>query len=123
MAETTSATASRDSADIEIRGYHAHVYFGPDSVTEARALYERVPGAFPKAALGRFHERPVGPHPAWTYQIAFGPEQFGTIVPWLATQRGGLDVLVHGLSGDDIRDHTALTMWLGRSYSLDLSAL
>ena len=123
MAETTSATASRDSADIEIRGYHAHVYFGPDSVAEARALYERVPGAFPKAALGRFHERPVGPHPAWTYQIAFGTEQFGTIVPWLATQRGSLDVLVHGLSGDDIRDHTALTMWLGRSYSLDLSAL
>ena len=123
MAENSSDNADGGRPAVEIRGYHAHVYFGPDSVAEARALYERVPAAFPKAALGRFHERPVGPHPAWTYQIAFGPEQFGAIVPWLATQRGGLDVLVHGLSGDDIRDHTALTMWLGRSYSLDLSAL
>ena len=123
MAEASPGNAGSDRMAGDIRGYHAHVYFGPDSVGAARALYERIPAAFPKAALGRFHERPVGPHPAWTYQIAFGPEQFGTIVPWLATQRGGLDVLVHGLSGDDIRDHTALTMWLGRSYSLDLSAL
>lgn len=123
MTETTAAGAGGERTADEIRGYHAHVYFGPDSVGAARALYERIPAAFPKAALGRFHERPVGPHPAWTYQIAFGPEQFGTIVPWLSQQRGALDVLVHGLSGDDIRDHTALTMWLGRSYSLDLSAL
>jgi DOPA 4,5-dioxygenase len=107
----------------EIRGYHAHVYFGPDSVAAARALYSRIPAAFPKAALGRFHARPVGPHPAWTYQIAFGPDLFGTIVPWLACERGALDVLVHGLSGDDLYDHTALAMWLGRSWTLDLSAL
>ncbi len=120
MAESQSAGGN---SEREIRGYHAHVYFGPDSVAAARALYDRIPAAFPKAALGRFHERPVGPHPAWTYQIAFAPEQFGTIVPWLALRRGSLDVLVHGLSGDDIYDHTALTMWLGRSYSLDLSGL
>lgn len=123
MAETTPGGANVEPSAVEVRGYHAHVYFGPGSVTEARALYERIPAAFPKAALGRFHERPVGPHPAWTYQIVFGPEQFGAIVPWLSQQRGTLDILVHGLSGDDIRDHTALTMWLGRSYSLDLSAL
>mgnify|MGYP002626308856 CR=1 FL=1 len=77
----------------------------------------------PKAALGRCHARPVGPHPAWTYQIAFGPERFGEIVPWLAVNRGSLDVLVHGLSGDDLYDHTALAMWLGRSRSLDLTVL
>ncbi|MEX0808932.1 MAG: DOPA 4,5-dioxygenase family protein [Dongiaceae bacterium] len=106
-----------------IRGYHAHVYFGPGTVAEARALYDRIPAALPDAALGRFHERPVGPHPAWSYQIAFDAAAYGRIVPWLATQRGTLDVFVHGLSGDDLYDHTALAMWLGRSYTLDLSVL
>jgi DOPA 4,5-dioxygenase len=114
---------NRQNIGRQIRGYHAHVYFGPDTRTTARALYERVPAAFPKAVLGRFHERPVGPHPAWSYQIAFGPELFGEIVPWLATERGTLDVFVHGLSGDDLYDHTALVLWLGRSYTLDLSVL
>jgi len=106
-----------------IRGYHAHVYFGPDSEAEARALYTRIPDALPKAALGRFHARPVGPHPAWSYQIAFAADRFGDVVPWLALNRGNLDVLVHGISGDDLYDHTALVMWLGRSYTLDLSVL
>lgn len=109
-----------------IRGYHAHVYFGPGTVDAARALYERIPTTFgtaPKAALGRFHTRPVGPHPAWTYQIAFATDLFGTIVPWLASERGALDVLVHGVTGDDIYDHTALAIWLGRSHTLDLSVL
>jgi DOPA 4,5-dioxygenase len=106
-----------------IRGYHAHVYFGPDTRAEARQLYERIPAALPDVALGRFHERPVGPHPAWSYQIAFDASEFGRVVPWLATYRGTLDVFVHGLSGNDLYDHTALTMWLGRSFTLDLSVL
>ena len=123
MAEQDSTVAGAKHEPTDIRGYHAHVYFGPGSEADARALYERIPAAFPTSALGRFHARPVGPHPAWTYQIAFAPALFGEIVPWLATQRGRLDVLVHGLSGDDLHDHTALAMWLGRSWTLDLSAL
>ena len=124
----SSTTDSRDGSGTAggsgaISGYHGHVYFGPDSVAAARALYERTRIAFPDVALGRFHERPVGPHPAWSYQIAFGPDRFGTLVPWLAAERGSLDVLVHGLSGDALRDHTGLAMWLGRSHSLDLSVL
>ncbi|MFT7095134.1 MAG: DOPA 4,5-dioxygenase [Alcanivorax sp.] len=35
--------------------------------------------------------------------------------------RNGLTVFVHGLSGDDLRDHTELVMWLGESLPLDLS--
>ncbi|MEX2201477.1 MAG: DOPA 4,5-dioxygenase family protein [Dongiaceae bacterium] len=106
-----------------IRGYHAHVYFGPDTRFEAQQLYERIPTALPDVALGRFHERPVGPHPAWSYQIAFDAHEFGRVVPWLAIHRGRLDIFVHGLSGDDLYDHTALAMWLGRSFTLDLSVL
>ena len=107
----------------EITGYHAHVYFDAATVDQARALRERVSREFEAAAVGRFHERNVGPHPRWSYQIAFAPPLFGVIVPWLALHRDGLTVFVHGCSGDDIYDHTALAMWLGESVALNLDAL
>ena len=106
----------------DIKGYHAHVYFDQESVEQARALRERISQEF-DYAVGRFHERNVGPHPCWSFQIAFEPAALGEILPWLAVNRQGLTVLVHGLSGDDLYDHTELVMWLGESRTLDLEAL
>ncbi len=105
-----------------IKGYHAHVYFDETTVEQARALRERVSEEF-DYAVGRFHEKNVGPHPRWSFQIAFKAEEFGTAVPWLALNRKGLTVFVHGLSGDDMYDHTELVMWLGDSHELKLDAL
>ena len=102
--------------------YHAHIYFGPDSVDQARALAQAAAARF-KVALGRVHERNVGPHPQWSVQLAFARDQFDTLVPWLDTHRGGLDILVHGLSGDALADHTTYAYWLGNDHPLDLSAL
>jgi DOPA 4,5-dioxygenase len=107
---------------ITIKGYHAHVYFDAASVDQARALRELVSETF-DYAVGRFHEKPVGPHPCWSFQIAFKAAEFGTIVPWLALNRKGLTVFVHGLSGDDIYDHTELVFWLGESAELNLDVL
>lgn len=108
--------------DANITGYHAHVYFDQGTVDEARALRERVSQEF-DYAVGRFHEKNVGPHPRWSFQIAFEASEFATIVPWLAVNRGHLTVFVHGLSGDDIYDHTQLVFWLGESLELDLDGL
>ena len=108
--------------NVTINGYHAHVYFDDTSVEQARALRERVSEEF-DYAVGRFHEKNVGPHPRWSFQIAFKADAFGTLVPWLAVNRKGLTVFVHGLSGDDIYDHTELVLWLGGSVELDLSVL
>lgn len=105
-----------------VKGYHAHVYFDETTVEQARALRERVSEEF-DYAVGRFHEKNVGPHPRWSFQIAFKAEEFGTAVPWLALNRKGLTVFVHGLSGDDMYDHTELVMWLGDSHELNLDAL
>jgi DOPA 4,5-dioxygenase len=108
--------------NVTVKGYHAHVYFDDTSVEQARALWERVSEEF-DYAVGRFHEKNVGPHPRWSFQIAFKADAFGTLVPWLAVNRKGLTVFVHGLSGDDIYDHTELVLWLGESVELDLSVL
>ncbi len=74
-------------------------------------------------ALGRFHEKPVGPHPLWSYQLAFAADQFSPVVGWLALNHGALDVLVHPNTGDDLRDHRDRALWLGKSHTLALSAL
>ncbi|MFC5609793.1 DOPA 4,5-dioxygenase family protein [Variovorax soli] len=102
--------------------YHAHVYFGPATVEQARALRELAMVELASAAsIGRFHEKLVGPHPHWSFQMAFGAESFEQVIGWLETKRAGLDVLVHGETGDDYADHTAHAMWLGNDAPLDLS--
>ncbi len=110
----------QDGQHPTIKGFHAHVYFDPETRDEAWALRERVVARFDKIAMGRFLERLVGPHPQFSYQIAFGPKLFGELIPWLAQERGNLRVFVHGISSDDYYDHTQLTMWLGDSIPLDL---
>jgi DOPA 4,5-dioxygenase len=101
---------------------HAHVYYDAESWDRAEAIRDGLAARF-AVRLGRWHDRPVGPHPQSMYQVAFAPADFGTIVPWLALNRGDLSILVHPLTGDDVADHSAHAMWLGDPLPLDLEAL
>jgi DOPA 4,5-dioxygenase len=101
------------------KAYHAHVYFGPDTVAQARELVDEAGKRF-KVQVGRVHEKPVGPHPAWSCQLAFGAAEFDRVIPWLDEHRRGLDVFVHGLSGDELADHTTHAYWLGKAWPLNL---
>ncbi len=105
-----------------ITGYHAHVYYDPAYRAPAAALREAVGDSF-TVELGRWHDQPIGPHPRASYQIAFAAETFADIVPWLMRNRGGLTILVHPETGDDLADHSDHAMWLGDSLALDLNAL
>ncbi len=116
---TDQGTTIRDTAAVD--SWHAHVYFDAETTAPARALYERIAAAFPQAEMGRFHEKPVGPHPMWSYQVAFAPPLLADILPWLALNRTGLDVFVHPNTGDDLADHRDHVLFLGRSYPLKLS--
>lgn len=107
-----------------ITSWHAHVYFDAQSRDAAWSFREVVAAQFAdRVDLGRFHERPVGPHPAWSYQIAFAPAQFSEVVAWLALNHGGLDVFVHPNTDDELRDHRDSAIWIGKSYQLDLRAV
>ena len=107
-----------------ITSWHAHVYFDATSRDAARAFREAVTAHFgDKVELGRFHERAVGPHPRWSYQIAFAPTQFSDVVSWLALNHGALDVFVHPNTDDALRDHRDSALWLGRSHEVNLSAV
>lgn len=104
-----------------IESWHAHVYFDADTAETARAVYGRVEAAFPTATMGRFHEKPVGPHPMWSYQIAFQPALLAELLPWLTLNRDGLDVFIHPNTGDDLADHRDHAVFLGNSYPLNLT--
>ena len=79
-------------------------------------------GARPIRRSDRFHEREVGPHPRWSYQIAFAPIQFSDVVGWLTLNHGALDVFVHPNTGHELRGHRDSALWSGRSNELDLRA-
>lgn len=103
-----------------IKGYHAHVYFDASTLERARALCEQAAQLF-ELKMGRVHQRPVGPHPDWSCQLAFAPEVFAQVVPWLALNRQGLVVFLHPDTGDDLRDHTDHAIWMGAIRPLDLT--
>ena len=107
-----------------IESWHAHVYFDAASRDAAWALRETIQAELAgRFEMGRFHEKPVGPHPMWSYQLAIPAQNFAHVVGWLALNHGALDVFVHPNSGDELRDHRDSALWLGRSYELNLAAL
>lgn len=118
------STTDIDLEPAAVSGWHAHVYFDAASRDAAHALRERVIARFgDRMEMGRFHEKLVGPHPCWSYQIAFPPAEFAEIMTWLALNHGALDVFAHPNTGDSLRDHRDCAVWLGRSHALNLRAL
>ena len=103
----------------DIHGYHAHVYYDAESKDAATALRETIEASF-GTRMGRMHDRPVGPHPCWSYQVAFEPALFGSLVPWLALNRGDLVVFIHPETGEELEDHRDRAVWLGAKLELNL---
>lgn len=107
-----------------VDSWHAHVYFNAASRDAAWALREQVIAQFGNTVdMGRFHERPVGPHPEWSYQIAFAPAELHRVLTWLTLNHGALDVFLHPNTGQSLRDHRDCAVWIGHSYMLNLAAL
>ncbi|WP_114785483.1 DOPA 4,5-dioxygenase family protein [Vibrio tetraodonis] len=104
------------------QSYHAHVYFDAQTSDFAAQLRSKVTQDF-TLAVGRFHQKLVGPHTMWNFSISFEKADFEQLIPWLDNARGGLSILVHAVTGDDITDHTEYAYWLGKPVELNLSAL
>jgi aromatic ring-cleaving dioxygenase len=106
----------------KIRGYHAHIYYKPDTKPVAATIREAIESGF-DVRMGRWHDEPVGPHPVSMYQVAFEVAEFPRLVPWLMLNRGGLDVLVHPETDDAYDDHAIHAVWLGTPQNLRLDIL
>jgi aromatic ring-cleaving dioxygenase len=103
----------------EIASFHAHVYFDPETGRDdAMAIREGVGARF-EVRLGTVWDRPVGPHSKAMFQIAFAPDLFGSLVPWLMLNHRGLSILVHPNTTNQKRDHLLDPVWIGPMLPLD----
>jgi aromatic ring-cleaving dioxygenase len=107
---------------IEVKGYHAHVYYRAETLPIAERVRQGLAERFP-VELGRFSGEQVGPHPVPQFQIIFRTEQFEHVVPWLMLNREGLDVLIHPLTDDMVDDHSIYALWLGTPVALKLDTM
>ena len=105
-----------------IHGYHAHIYYAPETRPTAARLRAGIGKRF-QARIGSWHDEPVGPHPVSMYQITFAKTEFAELVPWLMLNRGELNVLVHPLTGDSVADHALYAAWLGTPLPLRFDVL
>ena len=104
----------------DITDFHAHIYFNPDELDQARALGEAVRERF-GVPIGHFHVRAVGPHPRGSCQMTIPPLLFGEVARWLVVHRDGLTIFAHATTGNDRADHSAHVIWFGPSETLNLS--
>ena len=104
----------------EIHDFHAHIYFDPDQIGEAKALGTAARDRF-GVPVGHYHLVPVGPHPRGSCQLTVPPGQFGDFAQWLVLNRGDLTIFAHASTGDDRADHHHNVIWFGASEALNLA--
>ncbi|MCH2550429.1 MAG: DOPA 4,5-dioxygenase family protein [Alphaproteobacteria bacterium] len=101
--------------------YHAHIYFEKQAKKVAANLRRRINQEF-DVKIGKWHNKPIGPHPNSMYQVTFDASIFSDIILWLSANRNNLNILIHPQSGDNLKDHTDLAIWLGKSLELKLDS-
>ncbi len=106
----------------KIHGYHAHIYFNQETMEQAKTLCETARDQF-SIEMGRMHAKNVGPHLAWSCQLAFPANKFAQVFPWLVLNRNGLTVFTHPETGDHLLDHTEHAIWMGEILPLNLDTL
>ena len=100
--------------------YHLHIYFEDQTESKALMIYEQVQTLPHVESVGRFHPKPIGPHPVRQFQLLVRTEHLDSVETWLRQARGDLDVLIHPEIDDDLLAHTKLARWLGRPHELRL---
>ncbi|WP_420549843.1 DOPA 4,5-dioxygenase family protein [Curvivirga sp.] len=109
--------------DTSMYDYHAHIYFDEATKDIAWSIREQIEKNWPDIDMGRFWERNVGPHPRWSFQVAFHHKDFADITKWLMFNRKDLVVFLHPQSGDELADHRDHPIWMGEKLQLDLSMM
>ena len=106
----------------EIRGFHAHIYYDATSLLAASHIRNTINHRF-HVKMGRWRDKPVGPHPQSMFQVAFDTDTFALLVPWLMLNHAELSVLIHPRTDDEVTDHTNAALWLGNRLDLNVEFL
>jgi len=112
----------RTTESVGNLGYHAHIYYDPQTRGTAERVCNAVSDKF-RVEIEGFRDEPRGPHPISNVLVIFKPDQFELVVPYLMLNRDGLDVLIHPLTTDAVEDHSGYAIWLGNPVELKLHTL
>lgn len=100
--------------------YHAHIYWqNEDQRRETLSLREPLRELGSK--VGSIHEEAIGPHPHAMYQVNYNSTIAKEVEGLLHEAK--LHILLHEDTGDDVRDHTVGTRWIGRPLDLNIKWL
>ena len=103
--------------------YHVHVYFDDQTECLAQGIYTEAQTQPLITLLGRFHPKPIGPHPSRQFQMKTMGRDLECLLEWVDKRREGLSVLIHPEIENDYLAHTDLAQWLGEPCVLNLSGL
>ena len=114
----TSAKFFRSHTNIS--SYHVHLYYDGKTKQLAGHIRREMARRFKgRIEIGRWRDKaPQGPHPVSHFQVAFPSSMFNELVPFLALNRGDLNILLHPNTGNGYDDHTKHVMWIGPSIRL-----
>ena len=104
---------------MKIQDYHFHIYYLEPDIQLAKSIVKNVISKY-DVEVGRFHEKPVGPHPMCSVQLVVSNENFSNILQWFILNREKLTVFIHPNTGNAFLDHTDHVLWLGESVKLNL---
>ena len=103
-----------------VNSYHVHLYYNGKTKKYAGDIRREMARRFKgRIEIGRWRDKaPQGPHPVSHFQVAFPSSVFNEVVPFLALNRGELNILLHPNTGNGYDDHTKHVMWIGPSIPL-----
>ena len=110
-----------NKATPDFTSYHAHIYFENQTKKVAESLRRRINQEF-DVKIGKWHYKPIGPHPNNMYQVTFDASIFSDFILWLSTNRNNSNILIHPQSANNLKDHTDSAIWLGESLKLKLDS-
>ncbi len=115
-----------------VSGYDIHIYVdelacgirkSPERSKKGNDLAEALIKAIPQAE-GPFQvQAGMGPHVLSNVEITIPPESLSQALTFLQLNNPGLSILVHPHTGDEIKDHTDLALWVGPPVLLALNKL
>lgn len=102
---------------------HVHIYFRPHQKEEALALKAKIACLFPQLTIGRFHEKPVGPHTTGSFLVHLKTSNDERALKFfLKNKIGTLSAMIHPETGDDARDHAPENIeWIGEEVEINRS--
>jgi DOPA 4,5-dioxygenase len=100
--------------------YHIHVYFTAAQKDDALRIRSLIETHYPTLRLGRVFDRPIGPHPAGSFEIDVPDGQFDAVRAFLDANNTNLSMMIHPVTGDDIDDHNHdHVQWIGPAVEIN----